>query len=384
MKHVVATLLLLLGLPAQALGEKAEECTGCHTAKRTVAQQRFGNGLGRWTDAQCFGCHAELNDVAVKRHQRVNDPRYVAVPVREERLKSMATVSPLSYMSAPEDVEPGGAVPRISLERLGDFLKRPSTLSLVEGGRAPRMMAYPDLRPRELAEIARMLGVKTVARTAQAVPLSAAQRQRADALWASRCKSCHAGEQRLSGRSAVTLGLFTPEWIHAYANNRVSSPRPETRTMPEVPLDLEEARLLHRLFGALRTEEQQALDARVAALALEASPMPAQLPPGFVNFLWGPFFRTATCVHCHATSPRAARAFTANEAGMKQYLRERSGRELWVRLATRHVEDRHGLVAARPGMPMAGAPIPQETLGLIGRWVLERCPDPQGKTWCQP
>ncbi|AFE04298.1 hypothetical protein COCOR_01803 [Corallococcus coralloides DSM 2259] len=384
MRRAVLTLLLLVGLAARAQGEKAAECTGCHTEKRGVAQQRFGNGLGRWTDAQCYGCHAELNDVAVKRQQRIRDPRYVAVPVREERLRSMATTSPLSYMNAPERVEPGGPVSRIALERLGDFLRRPSSLSVTEGSRVPRMMAYPDLQPRELAEIARMLGVKTPRARAKPLPLSGTERQQAESLWATRCRACHDGAQRLAGRSAVTLGLYTAEWLHAYASNTVSAPLPQERTMPEVPLSLEEARLLHRLFGEMRTQAEQELDARVAELKLETGPMPAQLPPGFLPFLWGPFFRTATCVHCHATSPRAARAFTATEAGLKDYLRGHSGREFWLRLATRHVEERHGLVAARPGMPMAGAPIPQETLGLIARWALEGCPDPQGQTWCRP
>jgi len=378
-------LILLAGLTGQALEEKATECVGCHTAQRTIPQSRFGNGLGRWTDAHCYGCHAELNDVARMRHRRQPDPRYVAVPVREERLARMATTEPLSYMMAPERVEPPTASPpRIAWERLAAFLKRPSTLSHTGGQRAPRMMAYPDLTAQEAREAGRVLGIRQARVSAPATRLSPQERKQAETLWATRCVACHGGEQLLAGRTAVTLGIYTPEWLQAYAANKVSSPTGGERAMPEVPLDLKEARLLYRLFGELRVEAEREVDTAVEKLRLDAAPLPAQVSPDFIRHLWGSFLREATCVHCHATSPRAARAFTATEDGLRRYLREQGGAKFWSRLATRRVEARHGLVAEKPGMPMAGAPLSDETLSLIARWVLDGCRDPNGQRACKP
>jgi mono/diheme cytochrome c family protein len=362
---------------------EVEECAGCHTARRTEPQFRFSNGLGKWTDSQCYGCHAELNDVALKHHQGLRDQRYIAVPVRDDKLKRMATTDALSYMSAPEAIEaPGEAVSRISQERLAAFLKRPSSLSFKPGSRAPRMMAYPALPSREASAVAALFGVKPTPRKAALPALKAPERREAEALWMARCAACHGGEQPLAGRSGVTLGLYTPEWLQAYARGKVRAPQGE-RTMPVVELSLEEARLLYRLFGEMRAEAERKLDDRVSRLKLAAAAAPSEVPAAFVNYLWGAFLRDASCVHCHTTSPRAASAFTANAEGLKAYLRRRSGQEFWLRLETRALEDEHGLVAAQPGMPMAGGVLPQEIRGLIARWVLEGCKDPQGQVWCQ-
>ncbi|MFY0572594.1 hypothetical protein ACN28E_53430 [Archangium lansingense] len=378
-------LLVLLGaMPAFAGSVDVEECSGCHMARRTEPQSRFSNGLGRWNDSQCFGCHAELNDVALKHHQGLPDRRYIAVPVREDKLKRMATTEPLSYMSAPEGLEAkAGSVSRISQEGLAAFLKRPSTLSFKPGSKAPRMMAYPTLEPGDLSALSKLFGVKPASAKSMApAPLTDAERQKAQSLWTARCVACHGGEQPVAGRTGVTLGLYTPEWLSAYARGKARSPL-KARTMPVVALSLEEARLLHRLFGEMRVEAERALDEKVSRLKLEAAAAPGAVPAEFVSFLWGRFFREGTCVHCHATSPRAASAFAANPEGLKDYLRRRSGLEFWLRLETRALEDEHGLVAARPGMPMAGGALPRETRGLIARWVLEGCKDPQGQVWCK-
>jgi mono/diheme cytochrome c family protein len=377
----LTVLLLLLGGMASAEGVVAQECTGCHTSRRTEPQTRFANGLGRWTDSQCYGCHAEINDVAVKRQKREPDPRYFAVPVREDKLAHLAT-TPLSYMNAPELLEPPGqAVPRISARGLAAFLKRPSTLSQKEGSRAPRMMAYPSLQPGDVKDVARLLSVRLPAREAPAAKLSPAEHAQADALWKARCAACHSGPKPLSGRDGVALGLYTPEWTHAYS--RQPSPHGPERQMPEVPLSLEEAKLLHRLFSQMRAEKERELDARVSQLALKQAASPAPVPPAMVAYLWGAFFRDATCVHCHATSPRAASAFTADAAGLKSYLRKKSGEEFWRRLETRALEAEHGLVAAKPGMPMAGVELPAELRGLVARWVLDGCKDTEGQSWCR-
>lgn len=153
--------------------------------------------------------------------------------------------------------------------------------------------------------------------------------------------------------------------------------------MPVVPLSAEEASLLYRLFGEMRAEAERELDARVSRLKLEDMAAPTAPPPALLGYLWGPFFRDASCVHCHATSPRAAGAFTADAEGLKAYLRRKSGKELWLRLETRALEAEHGLVAERPGMPMAGVELPLELRRVIARWVLDGCEDPEGQSWCR-
>ncbi|WNG40820.1 hypothetical protein F0U61_49345 [Archangium violaceum] len=379
---VLFVLILLVGTGAFASDLEVDECVGCHTARRNEPKSRFANGLGHWNDSQCYGCHAELNDVAARKQKGQVDRRYYAVPVREEKLAQLAT-TPLAYMNAPESVEPPeGTVPRVSWERLAAFLKRPSNLSPQEGSRAPRMMAYPSLQPKALKAVAELLGVRPQAREKTPAKLSVEERRQADTLWTTRCFSCHGGPRPVAGRSGVALGLYTAEWLRDYAAGKVRAPR-EARTMPVVPLSTEEAKLLHRLFGEMRVEAERELDARVSRLKLEDMAVPTALPPALLSYLWGPFFRDATCVHCHATSPRAASAFTADAEGLKAYLRRKSGEEFWRRLETRALEAEHGLVAARPGMPMAGVELPLELRRLVARWVLEGCKDPEGQTWCR-
>jgi mono/diheme cytochrome c family protein len=323
-----------------------------------------------------------LNDVAAQSQKGQRDRRYYAVPVREDKLAHFAT-TPLAYMNAPESVEsPEGAVPRLSWERLAAFLKRPSNLSPKEGSRAPRMMAYPSLQPKALKAVASLLGVRQPAREKAPAKLTEEERHQADALWTTRCFTCHGGPRPVSGRSGVALGLYSAEWLQAYAGGQVLSPR-GARTMPVVPLSAEEARLLYRLFGEMRAEAERELDARISQLKLKDMAVPTALPPALLSYLWGPFFRDATCVHCHATSPRAASAFTADAEGLKAYLRRKSGEEFWRRLETRALEAEHGLVAAKPGMPMAGVELPMELRRIIARWVLEGCKDPEGQSWCR-
>jgi len=79
-------LLLLVGMGAFASDLEVDECVGCHTARRNEPKSRFANGLGHWNDSQCYGCHAELNDVAARHQKGQEDRRYYAVPVREEKL----------------------------------------------------------------------------------------------------------------------------------------------------------------------------------------------------------------------------------------------------------------------------------------------------------
>jgi len=376
-------LCLVVGTVASASGPVVEECMGCHTARRHEPQSRLASGLGQWKDNQCYGCHAELNDVAKQSVEGKRDRRYFAVPVREDKLVHFAT-SPLAYMNAPETVEISrGAVPRVSWERFMDFLERPTNLSPVQGSQAPRMMAYPSLSSKELKAAATLLGVRPPTQKEAPTKMMDEERRQADALWKARCTACHGGPRPLSGRSGVALGLYTAKWLHAYARGEVSSLRKE-RAMPIVSLSPREAELLYRLFGEMRVEAERELDMRVSKLKLEDAAAPVAVPSALIGYLWGPFFRDATCIHCHATSPRAAGAFTADAEGLKVYLRRKSGTEYWRRLETRALEAEHGLVAAQPGMPMAGVELPKELRAFIARWVVDGCKDLEGQSWCHP
>jgi predicted CXXCH cytochrome family protein len=366
--------------PEPGVNVVAAECSGCHTPARNEPASRFANGLGRWTDAQCYGCHAELNDVATMRARGVRDARYFAVPVSEQKLAALVE-RPLAYMNAPESVEPhAGSVPRISITRLSAFLRRPASLSAHGGSRAPRMMAYPHLGTEDVREVARLLGVATTPAAAEGSNAPEMQ-QRIEKLWSHTCAECHEGPRPASGRSAVALGLYAPEWIFAYANGKAAGVRGE-RNMPIVELSRDDAQGLYRFLGAARAEAERALDARVKELDLPRAGATEDVPDAFVGYLWGGFFRDATCVHCHATSPRAAGAFRADPEGLKAYLRRKSGGEFWRRLEIRALEAEHGLVAAVPGMPMAGVELPAEVRNLVARWVRGGCRAPDGQRFC--
>jgi hypothetical protein len=152
--------------------------------------------------------------------------------------------------------------------------------------------------------------------------------------------------------------------------------------MPIVPLSSQEAELLYQLFGEMRSVAERELDERVSRIRIEHAAAPVAVPRALVGYLWGPFFREATCIHCHATNSRAAGAFIATAEGLKAYLKRKSGTEFWRRLEIRALEADQGLVAAQPGMPMAGVELPKELRAFIARWVMDGCRDLEGKSWC--
>jgi mono/diheme cytochrome c family protein len=295
--------------------------------------------------------------------------------VKNETLARLA-LYPLSFMEAPERPEPMDG-PRIARERLGAFLRRPASLQPAETGRPPRMMAYPTLSRGELGRIAALLGVR--ASPAAIAPLGATRRRRAEQIWQTRCAPCHDGEHPLSGRGPAALSLYTADWLGRYARGDADTPG-RTLKMPVIELSRAEAADLYALLGEKRHELEQRLDADVARLSLGTDT--ADVPDSFVAYLWGPFFREATCVHCHAGVGRAGRAFRADADGLADYLRRKSGVEIWRRLQTRALEARYGLGAREPGMPMAGGELPEPLRALVARWVRAGCQDPRGQRHC--
>jgi mono/diheme cytochrome c family protein len=243
------------------------------------------------------------------------------------------------------------------------------------------MLAYPRLRPEHVGSITKLLGVGDRAPSTAPPALDASERTRVTQLWAACCAACHAGALPVSGRGPASLALYSADWIFAYANGQAQG-LTEPRQMPIVSVTREDAASLYQLLGELRAEQETALDERVRQLSLAATPQRA-VPETFVTYLWGRFFRDATCVHCHATSPRAARAFRADAQGLKEYLERKSGEEFWRRLEIRALEAEAGLGADTPGMPMAGVELPAPLRQLIGAWVRAGCKAPDGQSYCR-
>ena len=365
--------------PSTGAAAARQECLGCHTAKRGEPPSRFAIGLGAWPDRACHGCHAEIDHLAGELRAGRSDRRLLGLPVRDQRLREMDR-RPLPYLNAPED--PGflrAGTARIAAERLGAFLRRPAR-SGPAAEHPDGMVAFPGLDEAAARRLARSFGA-----AARAIPrASDADRARAQATWTSACAACHGGPDAPAGRSAAYLALFTPEWIQRYAAGGAS----ETRKMPTFTLDASTARGLYDLFGRERARLEAALDREVAeglAQKVQASAgAPAQrpLPAPAIDYLWGRFLRDGGCVHCHDGDLRARAAFASTPAGLADYVRRKGGLELYRRLETRSFEERAGLTAARPGMPMTRPALPVELRQLVLRWALAGCPDPAGTTLC--
>lgn len=356
-----------------------QECTGCHTDARGQPTARFANGLGRWRDDQCYGCHAEINEVATAVAGGVEDARYFALPVSKAKLNRFAQ-RPLAYMNAPQHIAAPG-VARISLAGLGEFLRRPARLSESAGTRAPRMLAYPSLQAQELEQIAQLMGVDSHESLPAEWNADADERRRIAELWTRQCAPCHMDDKPVSGRSAAGLSLYTPDWIFAYANGHAPNVH-ERRAMPTIPLTREDATGLYYQLRELRKRAEASLDARTEGLSMDLAAADAKVSDAFVSYLWGDFFRDATCVHCHATSPRASEAFRADAHGLAEYLKRKSGTDFWRRLEIRALEAEYGLVAHTPGMPMAGVELPEPLRRQIGTWVRTGCRGVDGREHC--
>lgn len=398
--HVFVTALFLACVRTEALatdGPLVEECRGCHGPERDRPVARFANGLGRWKDGQCFGCHAELNDIGVKLASGVRDARYFAAPMAEDKLSRLSR-QPLSFTRAPLLLDPGsGSVRRLSRARLERFLRRPSATFAADAIAAPGMMAFPRISPDALAEVWGWVeqmrdrdarpGVEVDAlRAEDDRKMSPTEYRAAQKLFDQRCAPCHGGARPTSGRTGVTLSLFSAEWLEWYSSGRGRT-EGDGRKMPDVELSSEEARALYRFFGAMRAEAERKVDRATRALdaprALRDDRGAAKVEPELVSYIFGRFFTDAGCVHCHLASPRAAQRFVSTPEGLRRYLETRSGSELWRRLELRAIEAEHGLGTKDPGMPMGRPPLPPPLRAAVGRWVRASCPDPEGRTLCK-
>lgn len=357
------------------------ECEGCHTERRIIPSSRFGNGLGRWSDTQCYGCHKEINEIAIKGARGDRGAKYSGVPVSREKLKIIAR-KPLSYMSSPDQLDVSKSDgSRYDRDRLVQFLRRPARTSVVERSAAPKMVAFPKMNRQSLAALQPEFHF-AVHSQIDKDQLKGSEVERGRSIWLGKCQACHAQKNPVSGRTPASMSVFSSTWIHEYAN-ATSSFRSD-RAMPRIPLSRSESRALFIFFGAERRRIEHLVDQRVKTLDLVSQvSLEKEVAPQFAKFMWSRFLRDATCVHCHATSPRAAKAFTADADGLRWYLKNRDPSELWRRLEIRAIEAEHGLGAEAPGMPMAGEPIAQPIRDAVGRWILAGCKDELGTQHCE-
>ena len=358
-----------------------DECQGCHTENRVVVEERFSNGFGKWTDAQCFGCHQEITQIAVKFNAGEKDKRYFSLPVSDETLKLIGHHS-LSYLNAPlNPVKHPTKRARFDRVSLASFLKRPFGKCDLSGNcQAPTMMAYPKLSKQSLDHFSQWLA---------ASPNNSGSNREAqpgdgdgEAVFARKCAGCH-NDSAVSGYNAVGLSLFSEHWLYQYANQLVTTDTPK-RNMPTIEITKAEASQLAAFFDAERLKKERQLDHSLSDIATifnqdERSP----LSKGERFYLWKRLWRDNSCVHCHGIEGRAKRAFDTSEAGIAHWVTNNDPFDLYARLVTRKKESQFGIGAKRPGMPMTKPPVPKEVTSLISRWIKNGCVDLRDEALCK-
>lgn len=332
-----------------------EDCVACHTSQRSVPPERLATGMGHWRDAQCFGCHEEFNEIGKKFVLGVKDRRYYSLPIRDERLASLIK-RPLPYGRAPQDLNWN----KYERNRLLDFLKRPH-------GNPSKMPAFPALAASELAFIP------------SAPAVTGADASRGEQLYAQRCAACHAHTEPASGRSALMLSVFSSAWIQRYANGQIKGLE---RKMPPLKISQRDADDLFLYFGRVRQEAEHSLNLQLENLSPPQGP--SSVETRIVNYVENRFFRDGGCVHCHGIEGRARDQLDTSMVGLKTWFAKHDPMDLWRRLETRAYEEKAGLGAAKPGMPMTGPALPAEMRTLILKWIRAECPLSSGERICPP
>jgi mono/diheme cytochrome c family protein len=340
--------MLLIGtliVQVARAAEMPEVCIGCHSEARSQPSGRFPTGFGRWTDAQCFGCHQEFNEIGELFAQGVKDKRYYSLPIRDERLKALAR-NPLPYGHAPLQI----AWDKYDPERLLRFLRRPT-------GYPSRMPAFPDIRSEDFAFL-------------RTTPVPSGDAQRGEAIFQRTCVSCHAKRNPVSGHSTLQLSVYSSAWIYQYASGRAQT---KERSMPVLNVSEAEAADIFAYLGQLRKKTEEQLDQAVARIQAPAAKGGA-VPRAVAGYIENRFFRDGGCVHCHGIEGRALARFDTSAAGIRSWLKVNDPLELWRRLEIRGLEEEAGLGAEKPGMPMTGPALPKPMRDLLLTWIQGGCP----------
>ncbi|MDE1463756.1 hypothetical protein [Spartinivicinus poritis] len=364
--------------PAATAGY-VDECYGCHTIARVKPIDGvFPNGFGHWRDSQCYGCHREINDVAINVNTGVFDKRRFALPVSKKRLSQLSH-SPLSYMHAPQQlVFSVNDVPRFSPEALFNFLRQPVSLNKIKVPYTT-MLAYPALNKQQFNNVISKLNnnqdlPKTIFTTV------AADNTQALKIWNQQCKSCH--ESTIAPYDKQGLSLFSADWIYHFTNGLLEKPGSK-RTMPVIKVNKATAKGLQQLFNQSYQVAKQRIHQRSKTVVGKPLKKATKLNDKAISYIWDRFFRDGMCVHCHGIDGRAKQYFdTTSQITISQWLRNNSPWEIWRRLEVRSLEIETGIQAHSPGMPMAAPALPKPMRQLFLSWINESCPDLSGKNHC--
>lgn len=343
-----------------------QECSACHFSSRTHVAQKFPTGFGRWENAQCFGCHNELTEVATTHLQGKHDERFSSLPISDDRINRMER-DPLPYLKADFDpIETAGHT-RTSEQNLINFLRRPHGHCSSSGGcSAPLMMAYPSLKKANAFNSDNPDNRKHSAQGAS--------------LFQSKCSGCHASSD-LSRYNPTAMSFFSADWIYQYANQKINK---KDRQMPKVEISKEESKYLHAYFQTVRIEKEAEVDALAKKYIANFQNKNTTLPKAEINYMWQKFWRDGSCVHCHSIGGRATEKFDTSTQGIVTWLKHNDPQQLVDRLITRHAEQQVGIGAEKPGMPMTGKPLSFTAITLMATWINMGCPDQDLKKFCAP
>ncbi len=343
---------------------KNSECTGCHSVQRSQPKGgKLANGFGQWSDLQCYGCHAEITDVARNWAAGKTDDRFYALPVSDASLKRISTHG-MAYLTTPENWH----LHRYDHMRLQLFLAQPVRINPLQESRFPLMVANGEFLKSDTL-----------------LPkINKAKAQAGGAIFAAKCMSCHGDITPVSGRSRLSLFAFDEKWLYRYANKMDAgfhaSQKP--RVMPLVSLTHAEANSVYEYLGDSYIHQKEELRAAVDRIVAPSAPSKS-ISAAQVDYIWTSFFRDAACVHCHAIEGRAKMKFDlSNNMTLGVWLSTNDPYKLWRRLEIRELENRYGIGFSEPGMPMTGAPLPESFRKLIYHWISSGCLDQYQKINC--
>ncbi|QUJ68854.1 c-type cytochrome [Photobacterium sp. GJ3] len=317
-----------------------------------------------------------IDDIAQNYRNKVHDPRYVALPVKDERLESMAKY-PLPYLNAPMWPVFENQTVRVNRKTLVNFLNAPHGTCSDDACAAPKMMAYTGISE---------IDVLAISEHFSAIPAETQREQqgsvqRGKTLFDQKCATCHDASQP-SGYNATAMSLFSAHWIEQYANGELGA----RRTMPKLSISRQDAHDLYAYFQDSRASREKELAQAVAKIESQFD----QISEGNLSakarfYIWNRFWRDTGCVHCHGIEGRAKDAFSmANRGDIAHWLNESDASTLYRRLAIKQKEQAFGMGAIPAGMPATGQPLPPQLLSLIGVWIQSGCPDEKNEKICIP
>ncbi len=343
-----------------------QECAECHFSSRTQVAEKFPTGFGRWENAQCFGCHNELTEVATIHLQGKQDPRFSSLPISDDRINRMER-DPLPYLNAAFDPIETAGRSRTNAHNLTNFLRRPHGQCSADGVcSAPLMMAYPDFKKASTVDTNN--------------PHMREHSELGKSLFQSKCASCHAASD-ISRYNPTAMSLFSADWIYQYANRHIQK---ENRQMPKVSVTQADSNYLHAYFQSVRTEKEAEVDALAKKYIANFQNKNTTLPTAEINYMWQKFWRDGSCVHCHSIGGRATAKFDTSTQGIVTWLKNNDPQQLVDRLITRHAEQQVGIGAEKPGMPMTGKPLSFTAITILATWINMGCPDKDLKKFCVP